>query len=169
MPIRANGELRTGLDTGCGGVPCRMDLQGALSAFRRTSFRAAAVLVPSLRLSRHVPSVLGVRTSPLTFSLPWQLLRVVGLDVGPRVPTRAKLVGMTGFEPATCGTQNRRATKLRYTPVAAGLSPAFRPTVAEASRPCRARLTPNRSGAAVAAPWLGPPSDLHRAASVGSK
>ena len=26
------------------------------------------------------------------------------------------MVGATGFEPATYGTQNRRATKLRYAP-----------------------------------------------------
>ena len=28
----------------------------------------------------------------------------------------AMLVGATGFEPATCGTQNRRATRLRHAP-----------------------------------------------------
>ena len=27
------------------------------------------------------------------------------------------LVGATGFEPATCGSQNRRATKLRHAPL----------------------------------------------------
>ena len=32
--------------------------------------------------------------------------------------TPGRLVGATGFEPATCGTQNRRATRLRHAPKA---------------------------------------------------
>lgn len=35
------------------------------------------------------------------------------------------LVGAAGFEPATCSTQNCRATRLRYTPVLAALDICF--------------------------------------------
>jgi hypothetical protein len=35
------------------------------------------------------------------------------------------LVGAAGFEPATCSTQNCRATRLRYTPPVAELDNRF--------------------------------------------
>ena len=37
-------------------------------------------------------------------------------------PALRRLVGATGFEPATCGTQNRRATRLRHAPTAQPLA-----------------------------------------------
>jgi hypothetical protein len=40
---------------------------------------------------------------------------------------RKWLVGAAGFEPATCSTQNYRATRLRHTPLVAVLDTRFVP------------------------------------------
>src|SRR5271154_4832408 len=44
---------------------------------------------------------------------------------GLAVAKRRQVVGAAGFEPATCSTQNCRATRLRYTPPGASLDTCF--------------------------------------------
>src|SRR5271154_1369455 len=44
---------------------------------------------------------------------------------GLAVAKRRQVVGAAGFEPATCSTQNCRATRLRYTPPGAALDTCF--------------------------------------------
>src|SRR5271169_4192579 len=54
--------------------------------------------------------------------------RCLGADfrgLGSPHRTRKEVVGAAGFEPATCSTQNCRATRLRYTPPGAPLDTCF--------------------------------------------
>src|SRR5580700_1306452 len=43
------------------------------------------------------------------------------------IELRSQMVGAAGFEPATCSTQNCRATRLRYTPPVAAFGYMVRP------------------------------------------
>ena len=63
-----------------------------------------------------------------------------------RPPLSRGLVGATGFEPATCGTQNRRATRLRHAPTRRA-STAARPA-AKAERRGRIRRRAEPASAA---------------------
>src|ERR1700684_1921344 len=50
------------------------------------------------------------------------------------------MVGAAGFEPATCSTQNCRATRLRYTPPIAALDTWFASASQAACQPCARSL-----------------------------
>src|ERR1700685_728602 len=50
------------------------------------------------------------------------------------------MVGAAGFDPATCSTQNGRATRLRYTPPIAALDTWFASASQAACQPCARSL-----------------------------
>src|ERR1700691_3742998 len=54
-----------------------------------------------------------------------QSVEVLSKSPNPAVARRRRMVGAAGFEPATCSTQNCRATRLRYTPPGAALDTSF--------------------------------------------
>ena len=67
------------------------------------------------------------------------------------------LVGAAGFEPATCSTQNCRATRLRYTPFILGSDVDTRLNPRPARRsPAGAPIAPLNSGWATRSPGLIP-------------
>lgn len=82
-------------------------------------------------MTSEFPSELDLRSLGLPFLVPGFLLTGVGTALSVDSTARTtllsqpghfhkegfNLVGMVGFELTTYGTQNRRATRLRYTPI----------------------------------------------------
>lgn len=82
--------------------------------------------------------------------------------------SQADLVGATGFEPATCGTQNRRATRLRHAPTPARLTQRRRRRKPERGQPQgHAAVAWSREGLRISAP-ISMPSCFDRPPLISS-